>query len=603
MSTASAMPGRSGIVRLWPADEGRRAGAFHAIRRQIRNQTGPMTLTAPRSVHGFFAILAVFVAAALSAGLWAWLGRPIQVVDLPGGRLQCLSYTPAADGASPLEAKDGVYPVSKGLIAADMKVLARYTDCIRTYSMLGEQGDVMAAAAAAGIKVMVGIWIGAEDDRNAREIDRALALANAYPQAVRAIVVGNEVLLRREMTGERLARIIQSVKARTHFPVTYADIYEFWRRNPVVARAVDFVTIHVLPYWDDPAPVDIDHVQAHVRRIIERAQATFPGKQLQIGEIGWPSAGRTRAGAVPSLVNEARFVREFAAQATAIGVPYNLIEAIDQPWKRVPEGTVGGFWGMLDKHRQLKFPLTGPVSEWPHWRAAAGFTAAVAALVLGWAAWRRRSALAGAPWRWLALGVVGPAAGATLWALGDQVMASAIGWFGGVWGSYLIALAMVGSALLVRLVAGGEALPPPTSLADLTELARRRFRPDEAGWSGLLRWVVLLPAAVLALLIAVDGRHRDFWTLAFWLPALVFAVEAWRRRGREGQATARAEEGWIAGLLLVCGPLGVDALVDREALVWAACCVLLAAPWLGATLVEVRRLGRALMPAGRAATR
>lgn len=560
-----------------------------------------MIRSASRLVSGLFAVLAVVVAAALSAGLWLWLGRPVQIVDLPHGRLECLSYTPASSGASPLEAKDGIYPVSKALIEADMKVLSKYTDCIRTYSMLGEQGDVMAAAAAAGIKVMVGIWIGAEDARNAREIDRALALANAYPNAVRAIVVGNEVLLRREMTGERLAGIIRSVKARTSFPVTYADIYEFWRRNPVVAQAVDFVTIHVLPYWDDPAPVDIDHVQAHVRRIIERAQATFPGKKLQIGEIGWPSAGRTRAGAVPTLVNEARFVREFAAQATAIGVPYNLIEAIDQPWKRVPEGTVGGYWGMLDKHRALKFPLIGPVREWPHWRMAAGFTGAVAAVIVGWAAWRRRGALAGAPWRWLALGVAGPAVGATLWALTVQVQQSAIGWFGGLWGTYLIIMAVTGGALLVRLAAGGEALPPPAPLAELVELARRRQRPDAAGWSGLLRWAVLLPAAVLALLIAVDGRHRDFWTLAFWLPALALAIESWRRRG-DKSGTARAEEGWIAGLLLICAPLCIDALVDREAEVWAVCCVLLAAPWLGATLAEARRLWQALASGGRVAT-
>lgn len=560
-----------------------------------------MTRSAPRAVHASLAILAVLIAAALSVGIWAWLGRPVHIVDLPGGRLECLSYTPASDGASPLDAKDGVYPVSKARIAADMKVLSKYTDCIRTYSMLGEQGDVMAAAAAAGIKVMVGIWIGADDARNEREIDRALALANEYPQAVRCIVVGNEVLLRREMTGERLARIIRSVKARTRFPVTYADIYEFWRRNPVVAQAVDLVTIHVLPYWDDPAPVDIDHVQARVRRVIERAQKTFPGKKIQIGEIGWPSAGRTRAGAVPSLVNEARFVREFAAQATAIGVPYNLIEAIDQPWKRVPEGTVGGFWGMLDKDRHLKFPLTGPVSEWPHWHEAVGFTAIVAALVLGWVALRRRTALAGAPWRRLALGVAGPAIGATLWALGVQIQESAIGWFGDVWGSYLMVMAAVGGVLLVRFIAAAEPLPAPASLAALMELARRRRLPDAAGWSGLLRWAVLLPAVVLALLIAVDGRHRDFWTLAFWLPALDFALESWRGRSRNGATDARAEEGWIAGLLLVSAPFCVDRLVDHEALAWAACCVVLAAPWLGATVIELRRLSVALMPSRRRA--
>ena len=100
-------------------------------------------------------------------------------------------------------------------------------------------------------------------------------------------------------------------------------------------------------------------------------EIAIPGKPIIIGEIGWPSSGRTRSEAVPTLVNEARFMRTLAANADALGVGYNLIEAIDQPWKRIPEGTVGAYWGLLDNNRELKFPLTGPVSEWAAWRTGA----------------------------------------------------------------------------------------------------------------------------------------------------------------------------------------------------------------------------------------
>lgn len=41
----------------------------------------------------------------------------------------------------------------------------------------------------------------------------------------------------------------------------------------------------------------------------------FPGKPLLIGEAGWPSAGRQRGPAVPSLVNKARFINGFRALA------------------------------------------------------------------------------------------------------------------------------------------------------------------------------------------------------------------------------------------------------------------------------------------------
>ena len=546
-------------------------------------------------MHRIAALPALLIAAAISWFLWSYLGRPIEIVDVPRGHLQCLSYTPATDKASPLNARDGLFPVPDGMVERDLKILSKYTDCIRTYSMLGDQGKTMKAAHEAGIKVMAGIWIGAEDRRNELEIDRALELAHQYPESVRAIVIGNEVMLRREMTGERLAGIIRSVKARTTLPVTYADIYEFWRRNPVLGDAVDVVTVHVLPYWDDPHPVTIDQVQAHARRIIEDTQKLFPGKTIQIGEIGWPSAGRTRSGAAPTLVNEARFVREFAAQAAAIGVPYNLIEAIDQPWKRMPEGTVGGYWGILDKDRNLKFPLTGPVSEWPQWRLAAGFTAAVSLLAFAWALlWRRPIKTV----RWLGLGIAAPAVGATWWALGAQLgMVVLNNWWGWAWIGLLMLIAVVGGALLIYAVAGGRSVPKPAGFNGVLEAIRtRRFNGSQI--IGAYHWAVMLPAAVLAVSMAIDGRHRDFLQLAFWLPAAAFLLLHIQPSTRETSDDSQPEEGWIAALILIAGPFAIDQFTNVEACIWAATCVVVSVPWLGFAWREAGRVGRAFSGRG-----
>ncbi|MGE0667906.1 MAG: hypothetical protein AB7O49_15225 [Sphingomonadales bacterium] len=541
-------------------------------------------------MHRIAALPALLIAAAISWFLWSWLGRDIDIVDVPRGHLQCLSYTPATDEASPLNATDGLFHVPDGMVERDLKILSNYTDCIRTYSMLGDQGKTMKAAHEAGIKVMVGIWIGAEDRRNELEIDRALELAHQYPENVRAIVVGNEVMLRREMTGERLAGIIRSVKARTDLPVTYADIYEFWRRNPVLADAVDVVTVHVLPYWDDPHPVTIDQVQAHARGIIEDTQKLFPGKAIQVGEIGWPSAGRTRSGAAPTLVNEARFVREFAAQAESIGVPYNLIEAIDQPWKRMPEGTVGGYWGILDKDRNLKFPLTGPVSEWPHWRLAAAITGAVSLLAFAWALfWGKPIPVL----RWLGLGIAAPAVGATLWALGAQLgMIVLNNWWGWLWIALLMLLASIGGALLVYAVAGGRNVPKPAGFDGVLEAIRTR-RFDGSQVIGAYHWAVMVPATVLAVSMAIDGRHRDFLQLAFWLPAAAFLLLYVQPSTRERTDHAQPEEAWMAALLLIAGPFAIDQFTNLEAMVWAATCVVLAVPWLEFTIREGMRIREA----------
>ncbi len=130
-------------------------------------------------------------------------------------------------------------------------------------------------------------------------------------------------------------------------PVTYADVWEFWLRNREVYDAVDFVTIHILPYWED-IPVRAKFAAGHVDDIRKRMAVAFPNKEILIGETGWPSAGRMREGALPSRTNQARVVSEILDLAKREKFRVNLIEAYDQPWKRQLEGTVGGYWGLID---------------------------------------------------------------------------------------------------------------------------------------------------------------------------------------------------------------------------------------------------------------
>lgn len=533
----------------------------------------------------FFNPLAAFVVSAFAVtALWSWLGRPIDMVPVADGRFTCLSYVPTTPSGHPLMGPN--YKIPAGLIERDLKALLPMTKCIRTYSSFGVQGEVLPVAAKLGLEVMLGVWIGADDKRNELEIKAALDVARQYPDAVRAIIVGNEVLLRREMSGERLAGIINSVKARTPHPVAYADIYEFWRRNPVVGDAADKLLVHVLPYWDDPTPVSIHDVQGQVRKVVDQMRTAFPQKDVEIGEIGWPSAGRTRGHAVPNRVNQARFMREFAAQAGTLGVRYNLIEAIDQPWKRAPEGTAGGYWGVLDTDRTAKFPLIGPVREWPDWTWAAALSVAVGALCLGLALLAGRR-----PGLGFSLGIAfsGAVTGTCLWMLAIQLNTIAIGMLGQLWAAYLIALACAGGLSLVVQSAGlapsWRTLPAPLSSV-IVGCRQRALTPAQK--LGLVRWVVLLPAAIISLAMAVDGRHRDFLTLAFMLPALALAVQTWRFGA--GQHSRAAEDGWISLLLIGAGLFAVDTLGDREALAWAATCVLLGLPGLPAIAAETRRL-------------
>jgi exo-beta-1,3-glucanase (GH17 family) len=525
-------------------------------------------------VSRIISIAALLSSAVPVVALWAWLGRPIDLPDVPGGRIQCLSYAPHDGDQTPLVA-DFVVPPAR--IAADLDAIRVLSGCIRTYAARGPFAEISRLAAARGLDVMQGIWISGNPEDDAAEIEAGLALAAAWPDTVRTLVVGNEVLLRRELTGRELAEKIGAVRARAPagVAIAYADIFEFWRRNPEVAAAVDRILVHVLPYWDDPTPVSVDEVQDHVRMIVARARATFAGHAVAIGEIGWPSAGRTRGGAVPSRVNEARFVRAFAASAEATNLPYNLIEAIDQPWKRLPEGTVGGFWGVLDADRSPKFGLSGPVSEWPNWRSAAIFSVVVGVLAL----------LAGAcvPRR--------PADG-----VGRVFMIASVG--------HLLGCLLVFQARMVGEVATGAwgwtvgAMGMAVSVAAAMSLIRRHSKSG----SVLVppRVVVLLAAAYLGMTLAVDPRHRDIPTAFFVLPAIL-AVGTGRRV--PGPASAPGaddrEAAWLATVAVAGSAIAAwrEGAANVEAMTWLAVVVALSLPVWPSVRIEVRRLaGRRARP-------
>src|SRR5450755_1356845 len=338
------------------------------------------------------------------AAVWWWLATPINLARAPidpSAKLLCVSYAPFRDSQTPLVPTTQIAPEQ---IGEDLAQLAKISDCVRTYALENGLDQVPALAAKVGLKVILGIWLGSNRLKNLAQISTAVGLTKAYPDVITAVVVGNEVLLRGEMTTADLAATIRSVKAQVTVPITYADVWEYWLRNREVYEAVDFITIHILPYWED-FPIRAKHAAAHVDAIRKRMAVAFPGKEILIGEFGWPSAGRMREGALPSRANQARVVQEVLAQAGRDNYRVNVIEAFDQPWKRQLEGTVGGHWGLYDAYdRQAKFSWGAAVSDHPGWRLQAGFGVALAAAIFAGAlAVRRPAAAPMGPGRWLAI--------------------------------------------------------------------------------------------------------------------------------------------------------------------------------------------------------
>src|SRR5574337_809265 len=307
----------------------------------------------------------VLLALALAAACWWWaIGRPVNLPDAPSSRIACVSYAPFREpGESPLDATAFISPAR---IDGDLRALSQRFDCVRTYSQGQGLSAVPQIAGRYGMQVLLGIWLGHDPQANAEQIRLGIATARKYPQVVRAVIVGNEVLLRGDLSSAQLAADLAQVRAAVPEPVSYADVWEFWLRHPELADSVDYLTIHILPYLED-RPVAPERAVQHVAAVYARVRQAFPDKRVMIGETGWPSAGRSRQAASASVVNEARYLREFLRYAAKEKLPYNVIEAFDQPWKRALEGTAGGYWGIFDVQARPKFPMQGPVTEDPRW--------------------------------------------------------------------------------------------------------------------------------------------------------------------------------------------------------------------------------------------
>lgn len=313
-------------------------------------------------------------------GLLAWLSNLPQTVgiDVPNGKISSVSFAPFREGQSPLTK---VYP-STEQIDADLHLLADQTHTIRTYASLDGMQNVPALARKYGLTMIQGAWIGSTDKTNQAEIAQLIKDANEYPDVIKRVIVGNEVLLRGELKPEQLLAYIRQVKQAVKQPVSYADVWSFYLRYPEIAKEVDFFTVHILPYWEDE-PLNIDATALHVDKNYQRIRQTYADKPILIGESGWPSAGRQRGWAVPSVVNEAKFVRSLVQLANNNHFDYNIVEAFNQPWKSKLEGVVGANWGLYSADRQRVFPLTGAVTENSRWPQQLLYAGLLSLLLIG----------------------------------------------------------------------------------------------------------------------------------------------------------------------------------------------------------------------------
>ncbi len=469
------------------------------------------------------AITLFLAVAAGIAGFWAWMGAPVIVSSSTVREpIYCMSYAPFRSHQSPFDLSTRIEPEQ---VEEDLKRVRLLTDCVRTYATDFGSQHVPAIARKLNMKVYVGIWIGDDIMRNSVQVETALSLASRYPDVVRAIIVGNEVLLRRDRSPAELAAYIREVKSRAQVPVTYADVWEFWLKNRELADLVDFITIHTLPYWED-IPISIQHAAAHIDQTLQEVRKSFPGKEILIGEVGWPSAGRMREGALPSLSNQAKLLADMTEIARKGNYRFNWIEVIDQPWKRRSEGTVGGYWGLFEAGaEQPKFFPGSPVSDHPFWRwqLAGGLGFAGLLFLLAGSSIRKRPASEHTR-LWAQVATVALFGGALSGLSLEKLVLESItrmDWlFAGTRLAAMLAAVVFGTMAIARNAAA------PELARSISLKAPVAASPDRL--MDVLLLALCFFALQSALGLALDARYRDFPAATLTMGAVPFLILAWR---------------------------------------------------------------------------
>lgn len=318
------------------------------------------------------------------------------------------SYSPFRPGQSPITGK---YPSAQE-IDEDLRLLARHTTHIRTYGSTKGLELIPAIARKHHLRVTAGAWLDRNTEQNEKEIDALIRVANANAN-VDALMVGNEVILRgdfhkdlpktateeeklanEKQAVQRLIGHIKKVRESTYGKlVTTAEPPHVWMRHPELAEAVDQVTIHLLPYWEGKS---IEESMDHVVGAREAIGKLYPKKPVLIGEVGWPSGGEFRLGAVPSDWNQETFTRDFVEIARKKSWDYFVCEAFDQPWKAHQEtdeggeGKVGAYWGLFTADRKIKFNWDKPTKAGIEWSWQWLSSTVVGGVLVGWWLQRRR---------------------------------------------------------------------------------------------------------------------------------------------------------------------------------------------------------------------
>lgn len=302
-----------------------------------------------------YIILGLILAGLFQVFYWIAQDNQVSLNQNSFESIESLSY-------SPYEGYDRKM-LSSQQIEDDINVLSFFTNKLRIYSTTDAQA-ILKVVSKTTMKIDLGIWLSSNYDQNFLEIQRAIELVKKYPESINNVIVGNETILRKDLNEVELIAYLDFISDFISKPISTAETWNIWEDYPQIASHVDFITVHILPYWEK---IPIENFNEYILTKYNLMLNKFPDKKISIGETGWPSHGYNNKKAIPSLKNQATAIRGFLNLAKDYNISYNIVEAFDQPWKGYDEGNVGQYWGIFNSDREIKFYINGDIELNQYW--------------------------------------------------------------------------------------------------------------------------------------------------------------------------------------------------------------------------------------------
>jgi len=260
-------------------------------------------------------------------------------------KIHGITFSPYIEGQGPGTQLDAEQ------IRERLKFIQPYVRWVRSFSCTEGNELIPRIAAESGLKTMVGVWLDDDRENNEKELASAIDVASAGHADI--LAVGNEVLLRGELSEDELIDYIQRAKqAVPGVDVGYVDAYFKFADHPRVTEACDVILANCYPFWEScPA----DYALLYMKDMYRRAVQAANGRKVIISETGWPNMGTPFWGAVPSVENAIKYFINTYQWAEEEGVEIFYFSAFDETWKVDKEGDVGAYWGLWDKDGNLKY--------------------------------------------------------------------------------------------------------------------------------------------------------------------------------------------------------------------------------------------------------